>query len=128
MANGYSDVTLVGYLGGDPESRQVGDTQLATFSLAVTTGTKDKPKTSWFRVNAWGGSAGPVLTYLQKGSKVLVNGEITVSTYETKDGGKGTSVDVRASNVVFLDNKTTKVNQENESSDVDYDYGDTLED
>lgn len=59
MAKGVNKATLLGRLGGDPESRQAGTTTVANFTVATSESYKDKDgqtvdKTEWHRIVAWG--------------------------------------------------------------------------
>lgn len=97
-------VILLGNLGSDPEVRSVGkDSKVANFSLATTRKykTKDgekKESTQWHRVAVWGAAAGVAESYLYKGDKVLVEGEIEYGSYEDKDGNTRYTTTIRVSN------------------------------
>lgn len=99
-------VILIGNLGGDPETRAVGDTSVATFSVATSRKWKGKDgemheKTNWHRVNAWGKLGELCQRYLSKGRQAYIEGEIEYGKYE-KDGVTMYTTDIRASEVRFL--------------------------
>lgn len=71
----------------------------ARFTVAVTR-KRDRNKTDFFNVTAFGKTAENAANYLDKGSKVLVNGEVQI---ESKDGKYYTNV--MAESVEFLDKK-----------------------
>jgi single-strand DNA-binding protein len=104
----YQQITLAGYLGRDPEMRYTpkGDT-VTDFSVA----TSRKDDTIWFKVNVWGSQAEACNQYLKKGSKVLVVGRLLAGpdgnpiTFTRKDGTTGSSFEVSAYEVKFLDSK-----------------------
>ena len=104
----HQSCTVVGYLGKDPEVRSLpGGTEVCNFSVATTEKWKDRngevqEKTTWFRVSVFGRMAKPCGKYLSKGSPVLVEGKVDVSTYTGTDGTKQASLDLRANRVVFL--------------------------
>ncbi len=106
----YQQITLLGNLGNDPETRQTpSGVAVTSFSLAVSrqwtdaSGTK-KDKTVWFRVSVWGNQAEACSAYLHKGSKVLVVGEVEEArAYTDRDGNARASLEVRAQTVQFLD-------------------------
>jgi single-strand DNA-binding protein len=104
---GVNRVTIVGNLGRDPEARyaQSGMT-ICKLSVAVTEKVKDgdawKDETEWFRVTVFGKTAENAAQYLQKGRQVYVEGRLKTEKYKDKDGVEKVSVEVIASNVVFL--------------------------
>lgn len=99
----FAKITLIAYLGKDPESRFLPDgTQVCSFSAAVSEKAKGEERTTWFRVNVWGKQADPCQQYLSKGSQVYVEGRLSLQEYTDRDGGKRSSLEVRASDVQFL--------------------------
>ena len=77
----YQKLTVVGYLGGDPELRFLpSGTAVCNFSIASNrTYTKDNEQvkeTTWFRVSVWGNQGENANKYLAKGSRVLVEGRL----------------------------------------------------
>ncbi|MCX8514094.1 MAG: single-stranded DNA-binding protein [Burkholderiales bacterium] len=75
-------LTIIGNLGRDPESRndKYGNS-FVTFSVAVSVGNKDKPRTDWVDVSCNGKLAEIATTYAKKGYKVFVEGFPDVSAY-----------------------------------------------
>jgi single-strand DNA-binding protein len=109
MAISTNTITVVGRLGQDPESKTVGSTDLTSFSIAVSQGVKDgQEKTMWLKINVWGKSAPACSQYLSKGSKVAVTGRLDVRGYTTKADAEGTSVEINASSVEFLDSRQSQ--------------------
>ncbi len=108
MAIGFNKIMLAGNLGSDPQTFDVkgGDSKMAKFSLAVNSHRgKGEDVTNWFRVVVFGKQAEMCAKYLQKGSAVLVEGQVQTGTYEDKEGNKRDSFDVVVSyggNVAFL--------------------------
>jgi len=105
----YQQITLVGNLGSDPEMRYTpSGVPVASFSLAVNktwTGQdgQKQDKTTWFRVTTWRKTAEIVSQYLNKGSKVLVIGELEdARTWTDRDGNHRASLEVTAQTVRFL--------------------------
>ena len=103
----YQKIILVGNLGRDPEMRYLQDGKAVTnFSIATS---NYKKETAWFRVSVFGASAEACNQYLQKGSKVLVDGELTYDAstggpkvFSRNDGTAGASFEVVARDVKFL--------------------------
>lgn len=79
-------LTITGNLGRDPELRMdPNGNSFATFSVAVTVGSKGKPRTDWIDVSCNGKLAEIATTYAKKGNKVLVDGFPSVSAYINAD-------------------------------------------
>ena len=82
-------------------------------------------ETTWFRVSVWGKQAENVNTYLQKGSSVLVEGELRPDketgnprTFTRSDGSTGASYEVTARTVRFLSPKGASTDSLSNSSGV----------
>jgi single-strand DNA-binding protein len=110
----YHKITIVGYLGRDPEMRYTADgTPVTNFSMATSRkynrsdGTQ-ADETIWFRVSAWRRLAEICNQYLQKGSLVLIEGRLRPDesgnprTFTRSDGTVGASYEVTASEVKFM--------------------------
>ena len=110
MAQSINQVTIVGRLGQDPETKTInGSTPLCTFSVATTSEFKDRnggeqSKTEWHRISVWGAQARPCSQYLHKGDRVCVLGSLRYSEYE-QNGVKMKSTEIVARDVVFLSDK-----------------------
>ena len=89
-----SRATIMGHLGRDAESKQVGQKTVHTFSIAVNDGTKDKPHSSWFDVEAWD-LPDWLAAGLTKGALVLADGRLKTREWE-KDGVKHSRVTLTA--------------------------------
>ena len=94
MAASLNKVMLIGNLGADPVIRQTQDgKRLAQLSLATSESWKDKStgekkeKTSWHRIVIFNdGLAGVVESYLKKGSKVYVEGQLQTRKFTDQSG------------------------------------------
>ena len=111
----YQSTTIVGNLGKDPSMKYMpNSTAVTNFSVAVTETWKDKltgekqSKTNWFAVDVWGAQAETANQYLSKGSKVLVEGTVSVEAWTGKDGKNGATLKLRANMVRFLDSKSDR--------------------
>jgi len=110
----YQTLILIGNLGKNPEMRFSPSGQpVTTFSVATNrryNGTNGQPvsETTWFRITIWGKQAEACNEFLQKGSKVLVEGRLTPDPqtggpHIWENNGKfGASFEVTASTVRFL--------------------------
>lgn len=95
-------ITLVGYLGKDPEVRMTKNEKTVTsFSLAVERNNGKNKITDWFTVTAWNNVARGVAKNLSKGNRVIVFGELTANIVENQDGEKRTYYNVNARNVGY---------------------------
>ena len=88
------NITAVGNLGRDPELREAGSSQVASFSIAVSTG---KDETSWINCSIWGKRADVAMQYLKKGNRITVAGSGKLNTYQKKDGTEGQSFQLNVS-------------------------------
>lgn len=87
--------TLIGNLGGRPEIKTTANgNRLATFSIATSESWRDKDtgekreRTEWHRVVCFNeGLVGVIEKYLDKGSKVYIEGAIRTRSWE-EDGAK----------------------------------------
>lgn len=78
-------IVITGNVGRDPEKRSTqGGDEVCSFSVGVKQGWGDKASTNWFRCNVWGKRASTVHQHLRKGSKVTVNGELSIGQYDGK--------------------------------------------
>jgi single-strand DNA-binding protein len=111
----YHKIIIVGYCGSDPTMRftpnGVAVTNMNVASNRTwtdTDGTK-KSEVTWWRVSVFGKQAEACNNYLQKGSLVLVDGELRPDketgnprVFTRNDGTTGASYEVFAHNVRFL--------------------------
>jgi len=111
----YQQITIVGYLGRDPEMRYTpGGQAVTSFSVATSrtyssNAGQKVDETTWFRVSVWGAQAESCSQYLKKGSAVLVIGRLRPDPqtggpriYTRNDGTPGTSFEINSQNVRFL--------------------------
>jgi single-strand DNA-binding protein len=104
-------VIIVGHLGQDPEVRALpSGANVCSFSVATTERFKDaqgekQERTEWHRIKAFGSTADNCGKYLNKGSKVYIEGRIQSGKYTDKDGVEKTTFEIIASAVTFLDSK-----------------------
>lgn len=113
----FHTIIIVGNLGRDPEMRYTPSGQPVTsFSVASSRSYNNSngekvDETIWFRVTAWGKQAETCNQYLQKGSKVLVEGRLipdekgSPRTFTRQDGTTGASFEVNAATVRFLSSR-----------------------
>lgn len=93
---------FAGYIGRDAELKAgpSGD-PVANFSIAVNTGTKEKPSTLWVDCALWGKRADALAQYLTKGQFVAVTGDINCRAWIGKDGHAGCAITLRVDKLTF---------------------------
>ena len=77
---------FMGHIGREAEMKtsKDGSKSWAEFTLAVSTGTMQTPKTMWVKCSVWGKSAEKVIEKCKKGDAVYVSGRLDVSAYLRK--------------------------------------------
>jgi len=107
MAN-LNKVFLIGNLTRDPELRYTpAGVAVANLGLAVNRRFRDKTgelreDVCFLTVTVWDKQAEACCQYLQKGSPIFVEGVLQSRSWETNDGQKRSTIDVRAERVQFL--------------------------
>ena len=99
---------LIGNLGADPELRytQTG-TPVATFNIATTRRWKDKDgqqqeETEWHRIVAWSRLAEICGEYLNKGSRVYVEGRLQTRKWQDQNGNDRYTTEIIAQEMKML--------------------------
>ncbi|MCI0400002.1 MAG: single-stranded DNA-binding protein [Gammaproteobacteria bacterium] len=108
----FNKITIIGYLGKDPEIRYTPDGQaVCNFNIATTEKRKDQRSgeaqdiTTWFRVTAWGRLGEVANQYLSKGRQVYVEGRLRQDEWTDRDGARRTTLAVSATDIHFLSPK-----------------------
>jgi single-strand DNA-binding protein len=102
-------VFMVGRLTKDPELRQTTNgTSVANFTIALNRRYKSatgewKDEATYAGVVAWQKLAELCKQYLAKGRAVLVEGKLQNRNWETEDGQKRSTIEIRADRIEFLD-------------------------
>ena len=125
-------VTLLGFVGSDPETRTLNETsKVSKFSLATTRkgfkkqdGTTTPDVTQWHNIIAWRGLAEVAEKYIKKGNKLYVEGEIEYRSYENKDKQKIYVTEIIATDLILLESKE----KEQVTNDLPKDFTPTKED
>ena len=104
----FNKITIVGYLGRDPELRYTPQgTPVCDFSVATTERRKDKSgefqdSTTWFKVTFFGRLAEVANQYLTKGKQVYLEGRLTQREWQDREGTTRTSLEVTGSDLQFI--------------------------
>lgn len=103
----YNRVELIGNLGADPELKETANGhKVTTLSVATTKYVKDgENKTEWHRVVLWNKNAETAAKYLQKGSKVFIEGELATRSWEDKNGEKRYTTEINGTRFLILSEK-----------------------
>ena len=107
MAEGLNRVMLLGNLGADPELRMTSGGQavlkmrLATTESFLNRDRVRQERTEWHNVTLWGKRGEALSKFLTKGSRLFVEGRISTSSYEDRDGNKRYRTEVVATNVIL---------------------------
>ena len=119
MARSVNQVFLIGRLTKDVDMRSTtSGTSVASFTLAV-----DKQSgegANFFDVTAWDKLAELASKYIQKGSKIHLQGTLDQQSWE-QDGQKRSKVVVIARDITFLDSKNSSSTQSSDTvlEDID---------
>lgn len=119
-------VTLIGYLGRDPEKRVTGNGDaVAQFTLATTETWKDKATgerrqaTEWHRIVLYRKLADIALEYLKKGSLVYVEGRLHTRKWTGKDDVERTTVEIVADDMRMLGARSHDHDSDSEAPHAD---------
>lgn len=107
MADGVNYCMVGGNLGSDPELRVTqSGTSVMTMSIGCNSSYLDRnrvrqEKVEWVRVVVFGKRAEGLAKFLRKGAKVFVEGELSTSSWEDREGIKRYKTEVIARNVLL---------------------------
>lgn len=111
-----NNVILIGRLTNDLELKEVGESKVINFSLAVPRSYKNKDgevDTDFINCSIWNASAENMKEFCKKGDLLAVEGSLQTSTYE-KDEVKHYKTEVRVDRVRFLPQKKVEVVEDGE--------------
>lgn len=96
-------VQIAGNLGKDPETRFTANGQKVTsFNIAVNQRKGKEDVTIWVRVTVWGDRFDKMLSFMKKGSSIIVIGRMNPpSSYVDKEGRTQMSLEVTAEMLEF---------------------------
>ena len=112
MSRGVNKVILVGNLGQKPDMKYTqSNTAVANLSMATSESWKDKDsgdlktKTEWHRVVYFGKLAEIAEQYLDKGSKVYVEGKLQTRKWQDQSGNDRYTTEVLGQELTMLDSR-----------------------
>ena len=94
---------IAGHLGSDPEVRFTNNgTKVTTLRIACNSKKAGKEETTWWRVTIWGDQMDKMVSFLKKGSGVIVYGEMSKpEIFNDKNGVAQVSLNLTASSISF---------------------------
>ena len=111
-------VILMGRMTRDPELKYTsGGKAFANFSLAVQ---KTKDEVEFIDCTVWEKTAETIAEYFRKGNRILVQGRLSVSSYE-QNGEKRKFTRVLANSFEFVDSKNSGNSQNSNRNNYDSD-------
>jgi len=129
----FNKITIVGYLGRDPELRYTPQgTAVCNMSVATTEKRKNasgqaEEHTIWFRVTAWGRQAESAAEYLAKGRQVYVEGRLRLEEYTDRDSNPRTSPVVNANDIQFLGQRVESAERAADKTEENSQVGEEIE-
>lgn len=119
MARGINKVILIGNLGQDPDVRSTAQGSTVTnLNLATDESYKDKntgqvvPKTEWHRVVLFNKLAEIAGDYLNKGSKVYIEGKLQTRKWQDQQGQDRYTTEIVANDLKMLDSRGDNAGQQ----------------
>ena len=116
----YNRVVLMGNLTRNPEVRVIpnSDTSVARTSIAVNRKYKDKEEAMFIDIVAYGRSAEIMGEFLTKGSSILVEGRLSMNSWE-QDGVRRTKHEVVVDNFQMIGSRKDRSDNYNNSEDYE---------
>jgi single-strand DNA-binding protein len=107
-----NQITLIGNLGADFETKDLGNGRLLAKSSLATNETyrnaQDElvQKTEWHRLVVWGKRAEFISKLAKKGTQLAITGKLKYNSYEDSEGVKKTSAQIEVSEFRLLEPKS----------------------
>lgn len=113
MAKGLNSVQIIGNLAERPQLQYTqSGIAVANISVAVNYSIKQGDqyidRVEWIRAVLWNKTAESAEKYLNKGSKVYLQGRMATRSWEDKENVKRWTTEVQVSNLIFLDSQDQK--------------------
>ncbi len=111
-SRGVNKAIIIGNLGNAPEMRYTADQRaIASFSVATSEVWRDKNtneevnRTEWHRISVFGKLAEICGQYLNKGSKVFIEGRIQTRKWQDQSGNDRYTTEIIANEMQMLDSR-----------------------
>ena len=123
MARGVNKVILIGNLGAAPEIRQgPSGAKVARLRIATTESWRDRQtgenqsRTEWHRAVCFSGLADVAEKYLNKGSKIYIEGSLRTTSWDAPDGQKRYSTEIVVRELNMLGSRSDSAGMSDDSS------------
>jgi single-strand DNA-binding protein len=98
-------IHIAGHLGADPEVRfTTTGKKVTNFNVATRSSRKGKngeEVTMWWRITIWGDQFDKMVSFLKKGSAVIVHGDLHKESFTNREGKQQESFEITASSIEF---------------------------
>lgn len=95
-------ILLAGHVGADPETRfSTSGQKIISLRVASNSKRQGKDETTWWRVTIFGDRFDKMLTYIKKGSAIMVTGEMSTQLWTDKEGRQNIQHEVIADSIKF---------------------------
>lgn len=124
-------VTLIGFLGRDPQVRSLPSGTLAVTLNVATDYVSKTPEgnsvsyTEWHRVKVYGPLAKVAANYLHKGRQVYLEGKLKTESWRDSSGKQKSWVVVEASQLVMLDRRSQAAGTHDSTDTMDMSWLET---
>lgn len=129
---GVNKVILIGHLGKDPEVRYMpSGGAVVNASLATSETWKDKngekqERTEWHNIVFFDRLAEIAEKYLNKGSKIFVDGKLQTKKWQDKEGNDRYTTQVVVQSMQMLDGKKKDGGEQREEKGLPQDFDDDI--
>lgn len=112
------NASVLGTIGNDPDLKNVGNSEVTTFSLAIDRYRRKVKETLWIKIEAWGNAAKTLHQYAKKGDQICLSGDLDVQEWDDrKSGEKRSQIVLKVSHFSFV--RRSKAAQDDQYSDLD---------
>ena len=80
------NITIAGNIGKDALTKDVNGNSVTEWSVGVSAGRNSD--TTWYKCSYWGTRGAKVATYIRKGEKITVTGQLVAGVYDGKPNMK----------------------------------------
>jgi single-strand DNA-binding protein len=126
MSRTLNKVMLIGNVGKAPELKFTpSGIPVTSFRLATTETWKGRDgslqeHTDWHTVVAWRGLAEVIQRLVKRGSRVYIEGKLQSRSFDDKNGSRRHIVEVLAENMLLLEARRTRDNEDDQHADGDF--------
>lgn len=119
-------LNAVGNVGRISLITTAGGEKALNFTLAVNTGRKDNPQTTWYNCSFFGKRAESVAPYIKKGDALGVSGAPSMRSYTAKEGDERMSLDLWVNDVTLLGMRSGGASEESTTGSLPTEFEDDI--